>query len=363
MSVSGVPNIRVIIREPDDENLLVDVPNLTVRVLQDDSYNVNVTPPVVVSVRTGSYNRFADVALLAYTASYVSGSGVIAEFATSASYAEKVNQNFTGSVLVNGLVSASSITGSFKGDGSQLTGIVTDLRITGSNGTAVIELKTEDLSIIGNNGIETTISGNTVTIDVPHGLTASLYGTASVADGIDVIFAGVFETGSAGVIIPTPSGGLSYITSASYALTASYFDSNTWDSLLNKPEGLVSSSVQVFYFPVQTAISASYAVTASYALNGGGGTSGTSGTSGTAGSSGTSGTAGSSGTSGSSGTAGSSGTSGVTPSIPTGTVSSSVQLTALGFVSSSTINTIQTITSASYAGITPVSGTLYIIID
>ena len=46
-----------------------------------------------------------------------------------------------------------------------------------------------------------------------------------------------------------------------------------------------------------------------------------------------------------------------------GVYSSSVQISQSGFVSSSTINTIQTITSASYAGITPVSGTLYIIID
>jgi hypothetical protein len=119
MTVSGVPNIRVIIREPDDENLLVDVPNINVKVLQDNSYNVNVTPPVVVSIRSGSYNRFVDVALLAYTASYISGSGIVAEFATSASYAESINRQIsgavgiTGSVSVNGAISASgAITGS-----------------------------------------------------------------------------------------------------------------------------------------------------------------------------------------------------------------------------------------------------------
>lgn len=88
MTVSGVPNIRVVIREATDENLLVDVPNLSVRVLQDESYNVNVTPSVIVTLRSGSYNRFADVALLAYTASYISGSSVTAGFATSASYAQ-----------------------------------------------------------------------------------------------------------------------------------------------------------------------------------------------------------------------------------------------------------------------------------
>jgi len=60
--------------------------------------------------------------------------------------------------------------------------------------------------------------------------------------------------------------------------------------------------------------------------------------------------------------------------LPTGTVSGSTQITNgsniisgstqignLGFVSSSTVDTIQVMTTASYAAITPVSGTLYII--
>jgi hypothetical protein len=45
-----------------------------------------------------------------------------------------------------------------------------------------------------------------------------------------------------------------------------------------------------------------------------------------------------------------------------GTISSSAQISGLGFVSSSNLASIQTITSASYAALTPVSGTLYIII-
>lgn len=57
--------------------------------------------------------------------------------------------------------------------------------------------------------------------------------------------------------------------------------------------------------------------------------------------------------------------------LPTGVISGSSQLTSSfdtrytlsgSFVSSSNVSSIQTITSASYAGITPVSGTLYIII-
>ncbi len=297
MTVTGVPNIRVIIREPDEDNLLLDIPTLTVRILEGDSYNVNVTPPVTVAIRSGSYNRFADVAILAYTASYISGSGVVAGFATSASYAAtasyatNITQDFigpvtiTGSLGVTGNISASSITGSFKGDGSQLTGLVTDLRISGSSGTDTLNLLTDDLSVVGNNGIVTTVTDNTITIDIPTALTASLFGTASIAENITIISAGVYETGSDSPIIPTPSGGLSYITSASYALTASYSataGSVEWSAITNKPAGLISSSAQI---------------------------------------------------------------------------------SQSGFVSSSTVQIIQTITSASYAAITPVSGTLYIIIN
>jgi hypothetical protein len=58
-------------------------------------------------------------------------------------------------------------------------------------------------------------------------------------------------------------------------------------------------------------------------------------------------------------------------SFPSGTISGSSQLTSsfdtryaisASFVSSSNLSSIQTITSASYAALTPVSGTLYIII-
>ena len=47
--------------------------------------------------------------------------------------------------------------------------------------------------------------------------------------------------------------------------------------------------------------------------------------------------------------------------LPSGTISGSEQIHDLNFVSSSTTDTIQVMTSASYATITPVNGTLYII--
>ena len=150
---------------------------------------------------------------------------------------------FAQNEIVAGFVSSSqvvatSITGSFKGDGSQLTGLVTDLRISGSVGSDTLSLLTDDLTITGQHGIVTTITDNTVTIDVPHALTASLYGTASVAEGIDIVFAGNYELGN-DPPVALQVGGTGNIISASYALTASYAN----NAVL--PPGVLSSSTQV----------------------------------------------------------------------------------------------------------------------
>jgi hypothetical protein len=70
-------------------------------------------------------------------------------------------------------VLSGSFSGSFQGDGSGLTGLVTDLDISGSDGTGItIDLKTQDLTIGGTaNEIETTVAGTTVTIGLPDSVT------------------------------------------------------------------------------------------------------------------------------------------------------------------------------------------------
>jgi hypothetical protein len=190
-----------------------DIPNLKVVIREGDAYNINIVPGRINTIRTGSFTSYADLAGRALTASYISGANVIAEsssYALTASYADNLS----------------------------------DIAAFPYSGSAVI-------------------TGSLLMLDTADqgGITGSLYGTASVADGIDVIFAGTFETGSEGIIVPSPSGGLTYISTASYALTASYLNNNTWEKISNKPEGLLSSSVQVYYLPVE---SASYATTASY---------------------------------------------------------------------------------------------------
>jgi len=80
--------------------------------------------------------------------------------------------SITGLTLT-GAEASGSFSGSFQGDGSGLTGLVTDLNISGSDGTGgTVDLLTQDLTINGTaNEIETTISGQTLTIGLPNDVT------------------------------------------------------------------------------------------------------------------------------------------------------------------------------------------------
>lgn len=77
----------------------------------------------------------------------------------------------TSSIQLSGINSSltGSFSGSFKGDGSNLTGLVTSLRITGSDGTnSSVNLLNQSLTVTGvTNEINTTISGQILTIGLP----------------------------------------------------------------------------------------------------------------------------------------------------------------------------------------------------
>ena len=61
----------------------------------------------------------------------------------------------------------STMTGSFVGDGSSLTGLVSTLGVSGSTGNGSISLKTQELSIVGTaNELETSVSGQTITVGI-----------------------------------------------------------------------------------------------------------------------------------------------------------------------------------------------------
>lgn len=65
-----------------------------------------------------------------------------------------------------------SFSGSFVGDGSGLTGLVTNLSIAGSTGSGTVDLLTQTLTVQGTaNEIETSVSGQTITIGLPDNVT------------------------------------------------------------------------------------------------------------------------------------------------------------------------------------------------
>jgi hypothetical protein len=113
---------------------------------------------------------------------------------------ESDTQQFTGSILTTGSIKVTgsiyssgeivsdkfsgSFSGSFQGDGSGLTGLATDLGISGSTGGGTVDLQNQILTIQGTaDEIETVASGQTVTIGLPDSIivTASLATNAESA--------------------------------------------------------------------------------------------------------------------------------------------------------------------------------------
>lgn len=130
-----------------------------------------------------------------------------------------------------------SFSGSFQGDGSQLTGLVTTLGITGSNGTSgSVDLLTQGLTITGTaNEIETSVSNQTVTIGLPNDVTISnsltvlgdltVAGTASFENQTSLLIADRFALFASGSSTLTDGG---IIVSAGPNLSGSawYLESN-----------------------------------------------------------------------------------------------------------------------------------------
>jgi len=109
--------------------------------------------------------------------------------------------SFTGSFIGDG---SGSFSGSFTGDGSGLTGLVTELIVSGSDGSGIIiDLLTDDLTITGTaNEIETSAAGTTLTIGLPNDVVISndltvngdllVQGTASFANTENLLVADRF---------------------------------------------------------------------------------------------------------------------------------------------------------------------------
>ena len=92
-------------------------------------------------------------------------------------------------------VSATSFTGSFNGDGSDLTGIASTLGVSGSSGVGTVALKTQSLSVVGSSGISTVASGQTVTVSADVA-SDSVKGIASFAAADFTVTGGAVELAS-----------------------------------------------------------------------------------------------------------------------------------------------------------------------
>ena len=117
-----------------------------------------------------------------------------------------------------------SFSGSFQGDGSQLSGIAGTLYISGSTGNGSVNLQNQVLSVVGTaNEIETSATGQTITVGLPNNVTIAgnltvqqdltVFGTASfqhtqnleVADRFVLLASGSNATGDGGLVIQQAS--------------------------------------------------------------------------------------------------------------------------------------------------------------
>lgn len=83
-------------------------------------------------------------------------------------------------VTLDNIVATGSYTGSFTGDGSNLTGIVTTLSIAGESGTDTVDLKTQTLTFSGDDDITITAGDTDNQLDIA--LDAGLTGVTSITN-------------------------------------------------------------------------------------------------------------------------------------------------------------------------------------
>jgi hypothetical protein len=202
-----------------------------------------------------------------------SSTSQIANGAYSVSVNANGNINANGNLYVTGSVNATqgfsgSFSGSFFGDGSNLTGIASTLYVSGSNGgVATVALQTQTLSILGTAGeIETSGSGQTITIGLPDsviinqnltvGGNVTINGTTTVVNTINTSVTDQFILLASGSSV-TGDGGI-IVQNAATAGEAFYWENN--------PSGPGRWAIASNVSPTATSVSAAeYAVTANTA--------------------------------------------------------------------------------------------------
>jgi hypothetical protein len=327
----GIPDIAVVIRENTDvNNVLVDVPNISVTIENSPDYKVSVQPSSLVVNRTGS---LPSLAVSAYSASYalkaetlVAG-GTIEYANLSASNNIYVGNNLT--VINNATIPSitGSITNAISASYAQTASYALNAQSGGSgagfpfSGSAVI---TGSLQIIPTGSV--------------GGITGSLLGTSSYAENVNIIFAGNFDAGN-DPPIALQVGGTGNFTSASYALTASYAMNGGGSGITGPTGPQGATGVQGATGPIGP-----------QGATGIQGVTGPTGPTGSTGPIGETGPIGPQGATGIQGVTGPTGPQGATGIIPTGTISSSVQINQLSGVSASYALTASVATEVSGGG-------------
>jgi hypothetical protein len=118
----------------------------------------------------------------------ISGSAQIIDLlpAGTISGSSQLNNTTIAGATLTSVQASGSFTGSFVGDGSGLTGLVTELGLAGDTGTGAVDLLTQTLSVEGGEGIDVSVSGTTITI-AAEDASSSNKGVASfVADDFSV---------------------------------------------------------------------------------------------------------------------------------------------------------------------------------
>ena len=106
------------------------------------------------------------------------GSGIISGSDQLLNVATDFGSGRVSGEQIGDVAGTSTITGSFNGDGSGLTGLATDLTIAGTSGTDTVSLSTGTLTINGGTGVTSVAASDTITISVQDAST-SVKGIAS----------------------------------------------------------------------------------------------------------------------------------------------------------------------------------------
>lgn len=183
----------------DTRNIHVSVYDTNHSLVIPESITLDTLDTVVVTFPTAKSGTVV-VAKGGHVISGSAATAVTASYALTASYVESGagfpfsgSAEITGSILVSGsfvdftdatVISGSTFSGSFVGDGSQLTGIATNLAISGSVGSDSINLKTETLTIAGDGGITSSMDAGTNTLTIlSNGIVSSSAQIASDISG------------------------------------------------------------------------------------------------------------------------------------------------------------------------------------